>query len=122
MEKAKEKLNLEKMIGAIEHAAFNSYQQDMAGIVKKPKLSKPGVEQISQAQQFLAAEQQTLEREKEKKKIEKLAQEKVHEIRTKIALEAVQTAAVESKWQQCYSSEGYAYYYNINTGGTHTHD
>lgn len=86
----------------------------MAGVVKKMKFPRPGVEQTSQAQQFLAAEQQTLEREKEKKKIERLAQEKVQEIQTKTALEALQVA---SEWQQCSSPEGYAYYYNNNTGG-----
>ena len=119
MEKAKEKLNLEKTLRSIEYAAFNSYQQDMAGITKKAKFPRPGVEQMTQQEQFMAAEQQTLEKEEEKKKIAKLALEKVQEIQSKSVLETAQTSAAvtESEWTQYYSPEGYPYYYSNKTGG-----
>ena len=122
LKNSKEQLNLEKTLRAIEHAAFDSYQQDMAGVTKKAKLPRPGMEQLTQTQQFLAAEQQTLEREREKEKIMAMAQERMQEIQTKAATEAAQkaySAIVDvSEWEQCYSPEGYVYYYNSKTGGT----
>lgn len=99
----------------------------MAGVTKKAKLPRPELEQTSRAEQFLVSEQQTLEREKEKERIKTLAQQRVQEIQTKASLEAVQLSCSathpmtqmgsECKWQQCYSPEGYVYYYNNDTGG-----
>ena len=119
-ETSKEKINLEKTMQAIELAALNSFQQDVAGMTKKAKMPQSELsKQLAQTEQFLAAEQLTLEREKEKEKIKALAQEKMQEIQTRAAMEAVQkvVSAIAGDWQQSYSPEGYLYYYNNKTGG-----
>ncbi len=92
----------------------------MAGVTKKAKPREESEQQMSQIELFLAAEQDTLEREIEKEKIRTMAQEKMQEIQTKAAMEAAQKAyfdALADGWQQCYSPEGYLYYYNAKTGG-----
>lgn len=107
----------------IEHAALGAYQKDLeGGQVKKAKVPvTPEINQLEQIQLFLKAEQESAERELEKKKIEALAQQKVQEIQTKAAVEAYNAYSssyiVQSSWQQCYSPEGYIYYYNSATGG-----
>jgi len=108
---------------AIERAALNSFQLDVAGMTKNAKMPRSELsEQLAQTEQFLAAEQRTLEREKEKEKIKALAQEKMQEIQTRTAMEAAQKAVhsgptVAGDWQLSSSPEGYAYYYNHKTGG-----
>ncbi len=131
---AKEKLDIEKTLGAIEHAALAAYQRDLAGgKVKKAKMPVPvtaETEQLLQVQNFLAIEQQKAEKELEKKKIEANAMKTVQELQSK-ALETAYLAysscappppppAVQgvASWQQCYSPEGYLYYYNTATRGT----
>lgn len=126
-ENIKEKQNLAKTLSAIEYAAFNAYQQDLAGgRVKDAKLPvSPEVEQVCKLQDYLTTEQQKLERELEKKKIEANARQKVQEIQTKILEKSYQAYSSSylsgtqdpSLWQQGYSPEGYIYYYNTVTGG-----
>lgn len=128
-ENQKEKLNIEKTISAIEHAAFSAYQQDLAGgRVKKAKLPvHPVVEQTHSLQEYLDAEQQKVERELEKKMIEVKAHQKIQDIQTKALEQAYQSYSSSylsapvpqgaSPWQQCYSPEGYVYYYNSVTRG-----
>lgn len=118
-------------MNAIEQAALNAYQQDLAGgKVKKAKPKAPisaEAEQLLQLQDFLALEQQKAEKELEKKKIEANAYQKIQEIQSK-ALETAYEAYSSSyalsqaaaSWQQSYSPEGYPYYYNTATGGTIT--
>lgn len=126
-ENAKEKLNVEKTLSAIEHVAFSAYQKDLAGgHVKKAKLPvSPVVEQSQLVQDSMSPDEQALEREMEKKVIEFKAQQKVQEIQTKALEQAYQSYSSSyiyatqsvSPWQQCYSPEGYVYYYNSMTGG-----
>lgn len=126
----KERLSIEKTLHAIEHAAVNAYQQDLAGgRVKDAKIPHPVIPELELAQmtqQYLATEQLKEERELEKKKIEANAQQKIQEIQAK-ALETAYNAYSSSylsapqntaPWQQCYSPEGYIYYCNTVTGGT----
>ena len=117
---AKEQLNIEKTLSAIEHAAFSAYQQDIAGgKVKKAKvpLVSTEAEQLLQVQEFLAGEQEKVEKELEKKKIEAHAKQKVEEIQSKALESAYKAYSSNYAWQQCYSSEGYPYFYNSVTGG-----
>ena len=124
-ENAKEKLNIEKTLSAIEQAAFSAYQKDLAGgKVKKAKPKAPvsaEAEQLLQVQEYLLEEREKVEKVLEKKKIEANAQKKVQEIQDKAletAYEAYSTAyQVALSWQQCYSPEGYPYYYNTASGG-----
>lgn len=124
-ENEKEKLNIAKTISAIEHAALSAYQNDLAGgkakKAKKPAVISPEVEREQQIQQFLAMDQEELEREMEKKVIEEKVQQKIIEIQDKAlesAYQAYSTSYVHSvSWQQCFTPEGYVYYYNSATGG-----
>lgn len=102
-----------------------AYQQDISGgkvkKAKMPAVLSPEIEREQQLQQLLAMDQEELEREMEKKEIEEKAQQKILEIQGKAlesAYKAYSTSYVHSvSWQQCYTLEGYPYYYNSATGG-----
>jgi predicted type IV restriction endonuclease len=88
---------------------------------KMPTVSSPEDEREQQIQQLLAMDQEELEREMEKKEIEEKAQQKIMEIQEQAlesAYQAYSTSYVNSvSWQQCFSPEGYIYFYNSATGG-----
>lgn len=121
----KEKQSIAKTLHAIEHAALCAYQRDLAGghvkRAKEPVVASPEMEHIQKIQQILAMDQEELEKEMEKKEIEEKAQQKLQEIQDKAletAYKAYSTSYLHSvSWQQCYSPQGYPYYYNTETGG-----
>ena len=95
--------------------------------MKKAKPKAPvtaEAEQLLQVQEYLIEEREKVEKVLEKKKIEEHAQKKVQEIQTKAlenAYQAYSTAyQIASSWQQCFSPEGYPYFYNTTTGGIYS--
>ena len=127
-ENEKERLNVERTLAAVEHAALSAYQQDLAGgRVKKAKLPvSPVVQQAHKIQEYMSAEEDIFEREMEKKVIEVKAQQKIQEIQSKALEQAYQSYSMSylesTSWQQCYTPEGYVYYYNSTTGGRFRED
>ena len=130
-ENEKEQAKTERTLAAIEQAALQAYQKDLAVEFGEAEAKKANVKMIALREKYggevditghgrlpTAAQQEEQDTSKIKDEIQANVRRKLEELQRQKQAAAAQQAAAQCPWQLCYSPEGYPYYYNTTTGGT----
>ena len=128
-ENEKEQAKTDHTLAAIEQAALQAYQKDLAVQFGEASVGKADVKMIALREKYggeidvtghgraEAAPQEEQETSKIKDEIQANVQKKLEELQRQKQAVAAQQAAAQCPWQLLYSPEGYPYYYNSTTGG-----
>ena len=127
-ENEKEQAKTNQTLAAIEQAALQAYQRDLAVQFGEAAPQEASIKAIALREKYggevdfnaVQTRQQTEEQDtaKIKDEIQANVQKKVEELQRQKQEAAAQQAAAQCPWQLCYSPEGYPYYYNTTTFGT----
>jgi hypothetical protein len=128
-ENEKEQTKKDHTLAAIEQAALQAYQKDLAVEFGEAEAKKANLKMIALREKYggevdisgrpAAPPQEEQDTSKIKDEIQANVQRKLEELqRQKQAAAAQEAAAAQCPWQLYYSPEGYPYYYNTTTGGT----
>ena len=130
VENEKEQQKTAKTLAAIEQAAIQAYEKDLAveygaGTVQEASQAKIAQQVNPQLQHVQVVgstlhlqQQQQQEQEDIKQKIQENIEKKLKELKKQ---QTDKQSAEQPKWQQFTSPEGYQYYYNSETGGMHNY-
>lgn len=123
-ENEKEQTKTEHTLAAIEQAALQAYQKDLAVEFGEAEAKKASIKMIALREKYggevdiggrpAAAQQEEQDTSKIKDEIQANVQRKLEELQRQKQV----AAAAQCPWQLYYSPEGYPYYYNTTTGGT----
>ena len=126
-EKEKEQAKTDRTLAAIEQAALQAYQKDLAVQFGEASPQKASIKAIALREKyggevdFTVRGRQTVEEEQDtskiKDEIQANVQKRLDELQRQKQAAAAQQMAAQCPWQLCYSPEGYPYYYNATTGG-----
>ena len=129
-ENEKEQTKNERTLAAIEQAALQAYQKDLAVEFGEAEAKKASIKMIALREKYggevdiggcpAAAQQEEQDTSKIKDEIQANVQRKLEELQRQKQAAAAQEAAAQCPWQLYYSPEGYPYYYNTTTGGMYT--
>lgn len=126
-ENEKEQTKTEHTLAAIEQAALQAYQKDLAVEFGEAEAKKANLKMIALREKYggevdvsgrPAPQQEEQDTSKIKDEIQANVQRKLEELQCQKQAVAAQEAAAQCPWQLYYSPEGYPYYYNTTTGGT----
>ena len=127
-ENEKEQTKTEHTLAAIEQAALQAYQKDLAVEFGEAEAKKASLKMIALREKYggevdisgrpTAPQQEEQDTSKIKDEIQANVQRKLEELQRQKQAAAAQEAAAQCPWQLYYSPEGYPYYYNTTTGGT----
>ena len=128
VENEKEQAKTEHTLAAIEQAALQAYQKDLAVEIGDAEAKKANLKMIALREKYggevdvsgrpAAPQQEEQDTSKIKDEIQANVQRKLEELQRQKQAAAAQEAAAQCPWQLYYSPEGYPYYYNTTTGGT----
>lgn len=128
-ENEKELAKTEHTLAAIEQAALQAYQKDLAVEFGEATAKKANLKMIALREKYggevdigghgrpLTVENEEQDTSKIKDEIQANVQKKLEELQRQKQAAVAQQTAVQCPWQLCYSPEGYPYYYNTTTGG-----
>lgn len=126
-ENEKEQAKTERTLAAIEQAALQAYQKDLAVQFGEAEVQKANLKKIALREKYggevdITGSSQTAPQEEQdtskiKDEIQATVQKKLEELQRQKQAAAAQQAAAQCPWQLYHSPEGYPYYYNTNTGG-----
>lgn len=129
-ENEKEQAKTDRTLAAIEQAALQAYQKDLAVEFGEASVQEASLKMIALREKYggevdfsgSGRPQSTASDEKDtskiKEEIQANVQKKLEELqRQKEAVAIQQAAAAQCPWQLYYSPEGYPYYCNTTTGG-----
>lgn len=127
-ENEKEQTKTEQTLVAIEQAALQAYQKDLAVEFGDAEAKKANIKMIALREKYggevdisgrpAASQQEEQDTSKIKDAIQANVQRKLEELQRQKQAVAAQETATQCPWQLYYSPEGYPYYYNTTTGGT----
>ena len=130
-ENEKEQTKTEHTLAAIEQAALQAYQKDLAVEFGEAEAKKASIKMIALREKYggevdiggrpAAAQQEEQDTSKIKDEIQANVQRKLEELQRQKQAAAAQEAAAQCPWQLYYSPEGYPYYYNTTTGGIYVY-
>lgn len=128
-ENEKEQAKTEHTLAAIEQAALQAYQKDLAVEFGEASAQKANLKMIALREKYggevdisghsrpQMAQNEEPDTSKIKDEIQANVQKKLEEIQRQKQAAAAQQVVVQCPWQLCYSPEGYPYYYNTTTAG-----
>lgn len=126
-ENQKQQEKTEHTLAAIEQAALQAYQKDLAVQFGEAEAKKASIKMIALREKYggevdltgnsTAHRREEQDTSKIKDEIQANVQKKLEELQRQKQAAAAQQVTAQCPWQLYYSPEGYPYYYNTATGG-----